>query len=205
MTTRALIVVDTQVDFCEGGRLAVEGGAAAAAAITELLAQRAGDYAAIAATKDWHTPDTANHFPASRDEAPDMAAGTWPVHCMAGTPGSELHPALRLPEGTAVFLKGQTDASYTGFDGVLAADDPWDTEAGAGLAEWLDARGVEAVDVVGIAYDVCVAATAVSAAEHGLAVRVIRPLTAAVAPELTATAELQMAQAGVEVTEAVPA
>ena len=110
MTTRALIVVDTQVDFCEGGRLAVEGGAAAAAAITELLAQRAGDYAAIAATKDWHTPDTANHFPASRDEAPDMAAGTWPVHCMAGTPGSELHPALRLPEGTAVLFMFATGA-----------------------------------------------------------------------------------------------
>lgn len=205
MSTRALIVVDTQNDFCEGGRLAVPGGAAAAKAITGLIDRADGTYTAIAATKDWHTPDTADHFPASPEEAPDVAAGRWPVHCMAGTPGSEFHPDLRLPEGTAVFLKGQTEASYTGFDGTLAADDPWDTEAGTSLAAWLDARGVEAVDVVGIAYDVCVAATAVSAAEHGLQVRVLRPLTAAVAPELTADAELRMAEAGVEVTDEAPA
>lgn len=205
MTTTALLIVDTQVDFTEGGRLAVEGGKAAAAGITDLLS-RAGDrYAAVAATKDWHTPDTRDHFPATTDDPPDLDAGLWPVHCMAGTPGAQFDPALVLPERTAIFLKGQTEASYSGFDGTLAADTPWDDEAGVGLREWLASRDIDTVHIVGIAFDVCVASTATDAAAAGLDTTVIRPLTAAVSPELTEAAEAQLRGAGVHIAEAVPA
>ncbi|AXV10146.1 Nicotinamidase (plasmid) [Euzebya pacifica] len=201
--TRALIIVDTQVDFVEGGRLAVDGGREAATAITRYLAAESGRYVAIAATKDWHTPDTHNHFPATADDPIDIANGIWPVHCMAGTAGSEFTPELRLPDGTPTFLKGQTDASYTGFDGILAADTPWG-ESGTLLGDWLAVRGITAVDVVGIAYDVCVAATAISAANAGLAATVIRPLTAAIGGEVTTAAEADMAAAGVTICNTTP-
>ena len=201
--TRALIIVDTQVDFVEGGRLAVTGGRDAATAITRYLATQAGRYAAVVATKDWHTPDTHNHFPASADDPIDMANGIWPVHCMAGTAGSEFTPELRLPDATPTFLKGQTDASYTGFDGTLAADTPW-AESGTLLGDWLTARGITAVDVVGIAYDVCVAATAISAVRAGLDATVIRPLTAAIGGDVISGAEGDMAEAGVTVRATIP-
>ena len=201
--TRALIIVDTQVDFVEGGRLPVHGGREAAAAISRYLAARPDRYTAVVATKDWHTPETHNHFPATAKDPIDMAAGIWPVHCMAGTAGSEFTPELRLPDGTPTFLKGQTDASYTGFDGTLAADTPW-AESGTLLGDWLAARGIVAVDVVGIAYDVCVAATAISAAGAGMDATVIRPLTPAIGGQVTERAEADMAAAGVTVRDTTP-
>lgn len=201
--SRALIIVDAQVDFVEGGRLPVTGGRDAATAISRYVAGKSDRYDATVATKDWHTPDTHNHFPATADDPIDMANGIWPVHCMAGTAGSEFTPELRLPDGTPTFLKGQTDASYTGFDGILAADTPWG-ESGTLLGDWLAARGITAVDVVGIAYDVCVAATAISAAQQGLTARVIRPLTAAIGGPVTDAAEADMAAAGVTVLDVVP-
>src|SRR5918994_1300480 len=108
MSTRALIVVDVQNDFCEGGALAVDGGSAVARAVTGYLADQADRYAMVVATRDWHAPlpDTnAGHF--AVDAPPDFVT-TWPVHCVAGTAGAEYHPALTLPPGTVHVRKGQS-------------------------------------------------------------------------------------------------
>ncbi|MGY2065291.1 isochorismatase family protein [Blastococcus sp. SYSU DS0619] len=184
--TRALIVVDVQNDFCEGGSLAVAGGAAVAAAITEHV--RTGDYDHVVATRDHHI-DPGHHFAA----APDFVE-TWPEHCVVGTGGVELHPALDRGPIEAVFDKGEYAAAYSGFEG--AAD-------GVGLAGWLSDRGVEAVDVVGIATDHCVRATALDAVAAGFATRVLLPLTAGVAESTVEAALEQLRTAGVQLEGAV--
>src|SRR3978361_1340718 len=170
--TRALVVVDVQNDFCEGGSLAVAGGAAVATAISEHL--RSGErYAHVVATRDHHV-DPGGHFadsPHFRDP--------WPAHCVVGTGGVELHPNLDRTPLEAVFDKGEFAAAYSGFEG--AAD-------GVGLADWLRARDVDAVDVVGIATDHCVRATALDAVAAGFATRVLLPLTAGVAEASPAAA-----------------
>jgi nicotinamidase/pyrazinamidase len=181
--TRALIVVDVQNDFCEGGSLAVAGGAAVAAAISEHVRTAAGEYAQVVATRDHHI-DPAHHFA----EHPDFL-DTWPAHCVVGTGGVELHSALdREPLG-AVFDKGEYAAAYSGFE---ARSD------GAPLADWLRDRGVDAVDVVGIATDHCVRATALDAVGNGFATRVLLHLTAGVAEGTTEAALEQLRTAGVE-------
>ena len=179
---RALIVVDVQNDFCEGGSLAVEGGNAAAGRIATL----AGDYELVVATKDHHR-DPGAHF----GDPPDFV-DSWPVHCKVGTAGAEFHPAIA---GIAdahideVFLKGEHAAAYSGFEGVDAG--------GRFLESYLRDRGVNAVDIVGIATDYCVRATALDAAANGFATRVLLDYTAAVAPSTAETAKREMADAGV--------
>jgi nicotinamidase/pyrazinamidase len=185
---RALIIVDVQNDFCEGGSLAVAGGAAVARAISRRLA--AGhDYVHVVATKDFHV-DPGAHF----SDHPDYAA-SWPPHCVAGTPGADFHPNLDTAPVEAVFLKGAHAAAYSGFEGA--------DEAGTLLAGWLRARDVDQVDVVGIATDYCVHATASDAAKAGFATRVLLDLTAGVAPESTARAIEDLRAAGVELTGTV--
>ena len=164
--SRALIVVDVQNDFCEGGSLAVSGGAAVASGISELLGSEHG-YDHVVATQDHHI-DPGAHF----SENPDYI-DSWPVHCVAGTPGADFHPKLVNRPFEAVFTKGEYAAAYSGFEG--AAD-------GESLAEWLADHEVSEVDVVGIATDYCVRATALDAAAAGLKTRVLLDLTAAVAP-----------------------
>jgi nicotinamidase/pyrazinamidase len=186
--TRALVVVDVQNDFCEGGSLAVAGGAAVAAAITAHVRSAAGDYRHVVATRDHHI-DPGGHFA----EQPDYLE-TWPRHCVVGTAGVELHPALDRGPIEAVFDKGEHAAAYSGFEG--AAD-------GVGLAEWLRGRGVDAVDVVGIATDHCVRATALDAVAAGFATRVLLPLTAGVAEASTEAALEQLRTAGVELQGSV--
>ena len=168
--SRALVVVDVQNDFCEGGSLAVTGGTDVAARIGELLAERddAG-YAAVVATQDHHI-DPGAHFSAE----PDFV-DSWPPHCVVGTEGVELHPALQPRPFDAVFRKGEHAAAYSGFEG---RDDD-----GTGLAGWLRERGLDEVDVCGIATDYCVRATALDAVAEGLRVRVLLDLTAAVTPD----------------------
>ena len=179
--TRALVVVDVQNDFCEGGSLAVAGGAAVAEAISGHA--RSGGYAHVVATRDHHV-DPGGHFA----EAPDYLE-TWPAHCVVGTGGVELHPALDREPIEAVFDKGEYAAAYSGFEG--RAD-------GVPLAEWLRGHGVDAVDVVGIATDHCVRATALDAVAEGFATRVLLHLTAGVAEESTEAALDQLRTAGVE-------
>lgn len=179
--TRALIVVDVQNDFCEGGSLAVAGGTAVATAITAHIPSAGYDH--VVATRDHHI-DPGAHFA----EHPDFME-SWPAHCVVGTGGVELHPALDRGPLEAVFDKGEYAAAYSGFEG--AAD-------GVQLADWLRERGVDAVDVVGIATDHCVRATALDAVGNGFATRVLLPLTAGVDPSTTDAALEQLRAAGVE-------
>ena len=185
---RALIIVDVQNDFCEGGSLAVTGGAAVARAISEHVAG-SGDYGHVVATKDFHV-DPGSHF----SDHPDYAA-SWPPHCVAGTSGADFHPDLDTGAVQAVFLKGARAAAYSGFEGI--------DEAGTPLADWLRVRGVDEVDVVGIATAYCVHATAADAARTGFATRVLLGLTAGVAPDSTARAIEDLRAANVELTGTV--
>ena len=116
--TRALIVVDVQNDFCEGGSLAVAGGASVASSVSALM----GSYDHVVATKDYHV-DPGDHF----GNPPDFV-NSWPVHCVVGTGGVEFHPALSTDRIEAVFTKGEHAAAYSGFEGVSGSQ---------GLASWL--------------------------------------------------------------------
>lgn len=179
----ALIVVDVQNDFCEGGSLAVAGGASVAEAISRHLADHPYDY--VVATRDYHV-DPGSHF---ADE-PDFVR-SWPEHCVAGTSGAEFHPAFDVSKVDAVFSKGADSAAYSGFEGT--------TEDGTTLADWLKARGVRAVEIVGIATDHCVRATALDAKRHGLEVRVLADLTAGVSKSTVDKALSELREAGVTV------
>jgi nicotinamidase/pyrazinamidase len=181
--TSALIVVDVQNDFCEGGSLAVAGGVAVAAKISAHI--RIAGYDHVVATRDHHIEPGA-HFA----EHPDFLE-TWPAHCVVGTGGVELHEALDREPLEAVFDKGEFAAAYSGFEGV--AD-------GVPLADWLRGHGVDAVDVVGLTTDYCVRATALDAVGNGFATRVLLPMTAGVDPSTTEAALVQLRSAGVELT-----
>jgi nicotinamidase/pyrazinamidase len=181
---RALLVVDVQNDFCEGGSLAVDGGTEVAQSISVLLANH--DYDHVVATKDYHV-DPGAHF----SENPDYL-DSWPPHCVAGTDGAEFHPALDPSAFEAVFHKGQFTAAYSGFEGASAED-------GTTLTEWLRQRGVDEVDVAGIATDYCVRATATDAVAGGFTTRVLVDLTAGVSPTTSAQAIDALREAGVAI------
>ncbi|MFE3824165.1 isochorismatase family protein [Streptomyces sp. NPDC059092] len=187
---RALIVVDVQNDFCEGGSLAVAGGADVAAAITDLIGQATAGYRHVVATRDCHV-DPGGHFAVAPAE-PDYVT-SWPVHCVAGTEGVGFHPnfAPAVASGGigAVFDKGAYEAAYSGFEGA--------DENGVGLADWLREREVTEVDVVGIATDHCVRATALDAVRAGFVTHVLLDLTAGVAPATTERALEELRDAGV--------
>jgi len=189
--TRALIVVDVQNDFCEGGSLAVDGGGDVARSITALVGtdRGRGAYDAVVATKDWHV-DPGEHF-ADPEVGPDFV-DTWPPHCVAETAGADFHPDLEIAVDE-VFLKGRHTASYTGFDGGAASDEA------VALGSWLSALGVTDVDIVGLATDHCVRATALDAAAAGFDTRVLVDHCAGVAPDSTEAALAEMADAGVTV------
>ncbi|MEV7778681.1 isochorismatase family protein [Kitasatospora sp. NPDC088351] len=185
---RALIVVDVQNDFCEGGSLAVSGGAEVAAAITDLIAESSPGYQHILATRDNHI-DPGDHF----SDRPDYI-NSWPVHCVAGTEGVGFHPnfAPSVTSGAieAVFDKGAYAAAYSGFEGI--------DENNRGPVEWLRERQVTEVDVVGLATDHCVKATALDAARAGFTTRVLLDLTAGVMPATVSAALEELRAAGVE-------
>ncbi len=178
---KALLVVDVQNDFCEGGSLAVPGGAAVAAGISALLAT--ADYPVVAATRDAHR-DPDGHF----SSTPDYV-DSWPAHCKIGTAGAELHPNLDTQRLDAVFDKGEWEAAYSGFEGTNGE--------GSTLADWLRERDVDRVDIVGLATDHCVRATAIDAAREGFAPTVLLDLTAGVAPDTVQAALAEMSAAGV--------
>ncbi|MFB7456645.1 MULTISPECIES: isochorismatase family protein [unclassified Streptomyces] len=200
---RALIVVDVQNDFCEGGSLAVAGGADVAAAVTELIghggppcsseAESLGDpagYRHVVATRDHHIAP-GGHFA----DNPDFVR-SWPAHCVAGTEGVGFHPnfAPAVASGAvdAVFDKGAYSAAYSGFEGT--------DENGETLADWLRARQIDEVDVVGIATDHCVRATALDAVKEGFRTQVLLDLTAGVSRSTTDRALEDLRQAGVTLT-----
>ena len=182
--SRALIIVDVQNDFCEGGSLPVAGGAGVATAISGTLESGSWDH--IVATKDYHV-DPGGHF----SEHPDYL-DSWPPHCVVGTGGADFHPNLATGRIEAVFRKGEHAAAYSGFEGH--------TDDGQGLAEWLRARDVTSVDVVGIATDHCVRATALDAVGAGFDTTVLLDLTAGVAPGTTEAALQEFVTAKVATT-----
>ncbi|MEU5538389.1 isochorismatase family protein [Streptomyces sp. NPDC020362] len=188
---RALIVVDVQKDFCEGGSIPVKGGADRARAIAEMVQRSAaGEYAHVVATRDHHI-DPGGHF----SDHPDFQ-NSFPVHCVAGSDGSDFHPnfAPAAVSGAVdeVFYKGAHSASKSGFEGSA--------EDGTSLADWLRAREVNDLDVVGIATDHCVKATALDGAKAGFAVRVLLDYTAGVAADTTEKAIDELRGAGVALT-----
>jgi nicotinamidase/pyrazinamidase len=184
--SRALIIVDVQNDFCEGGSLAVPGGAAVAAGIS-LVLDKAGDrWDRVVATKDWHV-DPGSHF----SDHPNYV-DSWPAHCLVGSNGSAFHPELRTERIEAVFHKGEHKAAYSGFEGH--------TPDGETMATWLRAKGVTEVELVGIATDHCVRATALDAKAEGFATTVLLELTAGVAPDTTQAALQEFRSAGIEMT-----
>jgi len=187
--TRALILVDVQNDFCEGGSLAVVGGTEVARRISAHVLRHGDEYAAIVATADWHD-DPGAHFA----EHPDYV-DSWPVHCRIGTDGALFHPAAEpaFEHVEAVFRKGRHEAAYSGFEGFTTEGD-----TRVALADWLRDRAVEQVDVVGIATDHCVRATALDAAEEGFETTVLLNLTAGVARETTDAALATMRAAEIE-------
>lgn len=187
---RALLVVDVQNDFTEGGALAVAGGDNVARGITAYLAAHAGDYVAILASRDWHDADSDNggHFAA----APDFV-DTWPVHCVADTDGAAYDPLLDTSAFTHHVRKGQGKPAYSMFEGVTAD--------GETVASVLAELGVISVDVVGIATDHCVRASALDAITHGIDVRILTNLTAGVGEESSARALAELGHAGAEISE----
>lgn len=190
----ALVVVDVQRDFCEGGSLPVPGGEACAARVSEYLARSRGSYAAVAATQDWHI-DPDGHF----GDPPDWV-DSWPVHCLADSSGAEFHPNLgsmvEVPQVfDKVFRKGQYAAAYSGFEGR--------NDEGVLLPEWLAVRQIGSVDVVGIATSACVKATALGARKNGFRTRVLLDLCADLAEPagITATTVAELTENGVEVVK----
>lgn len=185
---RALLVVDVQNDFCEGGSLPVAGGAEVAHRISRMLHRwtekdpQAPRYAVAVATKDHHI-DPGPHF----STHPDFV-DSWPRHCMVGSDGVAFHPNLDPQPFDAVFLKGEYEAAYSGFQGK--------TSDGAGLAAWLRDHDIAAVDVCGIATDYCVLQTALDAVRAGFEVRLLTDLCAGVAPDTTEQALATLQEAG---------
>ena len=188
---RALIIVDVQNDFCEGGSLAVEGGAGVASDIGELLHHwtrqddQAPSYDVVVASKDHHI-DPGHHWSAD----PDFQ-DSWPVHCKVGTDGEAFHPNLDPQPFDAIFLKGEHAAAYSAFEGR--------TTEGDLLADWLRSHQVDQVDVCGIATDYCVRATALDARREGFETLVLTEMCAGVAAETSAAALDELREAGVTV------
>jgi nicotinamidase/pyrazinamidase len=176
---RALIVVDVQNDFCPGGALAVPDGDAVVEGVNRLAAESGF----VVATRDWHPPDHGSFA---------EQGGPWPVHCVAGTPGAELHPGIDSELIDAVVDKGQVAdrEGYSGFEG---------TE----LEQVLRGRGVDGVDVAGLALDYCVKATALDARRAGFQVTVHRGATrpVEVQPGDGERAVAELRAAGVEVVD----
>jgi nicotinamidase/pyrazinamidase len=180
---RALIIVDVQNDFCEGGSLAVTGGARVAAEISRAMAAEPDRWDHVVATQDYHV-DPGTHF-----GNPPNFVDSWPRHCVVGTDGAYFHPDLTTDRIEAIFHKGEYAAAYSGFEGH--------TDAGECLVDWLRRHGVDGVEVVGIATDHCVRATALDAAREGFPTTVLLDLTAGVDPGTTAAAVAELTAAGV--------
>lgn len=185
---RALLVVDVQVDFCEGGSLAVPGGAEVAGRVTELLGRRPNGL--VVASRDWHDAESDNGGHIALPPAVPDYVTSWPVHCISGTPGAAYHPDLDIAALTHEVRKGQGVPAYSAFEGSL--DD------GTRLADLLRSQGIDRLDVVGLATDHCVFASARDALALGLRVRVLTDLVAGVAAGPSAAALEALATAGAE-------
>lgn len=184
-TPQVLVIVDAQNDFCPGGALATSRGDAVARDIAKLV--RETSYDIIAATQDWHI-EPEGHFATE----PDFI-DTWPVHCVAGSQGAAMHAALADAPIDAYFHKGAYTAAYSGFEAEC-------TDDGASLAQWLRDRGVKGLDIVGIATDHCVRATALDALKEGFDVNVLENYCAPVSEERAKKTFAELLEAGAKVS-----
>lgn len=189
--TKALLIIDVQNDFCEGGSLAVKGGAAVAAGISEYLSDHSEEFDYVIASRDWHDAgnDNGGHF-ASQGQTPDFL-NTWPVHCVNGTAGAEYHANLELSAIDFHIIKGMGKPSYSIFEGQ--------TPEGKPLADLLEELAVTELEVVGLATDYCVLASSLDAKKAGYEVKVLSNLIAGVAEESSAAALAQLSNAGCKV------
>ena len=206
---KALIIVDVQNDFCAGGALATDRGAKVASLISEYVEDNHHRYEAVVATQDWHI-DPGAHF----SDTPDFV-DSWPVHCVANTEGAEIHPNLDTDYIEAYFRKGRDEAAYSGFEGLQAPEESVMTgehEPGATLddegpktplADWLDEREIQDVDIVGIATDYCVLATAKDAVDAGYETCVLIDLTAPVHEDKLDEVITKMEDEGITVKQAL--
>ena len=206
---KALIIVDVQNDFCAGGALATDRGAKVASLISEYVEDNHHRYEAVVATQDWHI-DPGAHF----SDTPDFV-DSWPVHCVANTEGAEIHPNLDTDYIEAYFRKGRYEAAYSGFEGLQAPEESVMTgehEPGATLddegpktplADWLDEHEIQDVDIVGIATDYCVLATATDAVDAGYETRVLIDLTAPVHEDKLDEVIAEMEDEGITVKQAL--
>ncbi len=186
----ALVIVDVQNDFCEGGSLAVDGGGDVAAGITAHLADH--DYDHVVATRDFHV-DPGQHFDA---ENPDYSV-SFPPHCRADSAGAGFHPALDVRRIEEIFSKGRNEPAFSGFEGYAGLRG--DAKDGPGLEDWLRDHDVDEVTVCGLATDFCVRATAKDAAERGFTTTVLTDLVAAVDPGSAASVLEELRDAGVTI------
>ncbi|SMH46280.1 nicotinamidase/pyrazinamidase [Rathayibacter oskolensis] len=187
--TTALLIVDVQNDFTEEGALAVAGGSRVASGVSAHLLAHGDRYDTVLASRDWHDgdgSDNGGHFA----ETPDFV-DTWPVHCVAGSPGAEYHPSLDPGLVDVHIRKGQGRPSYSAFEGTTTEGEP--------VPELLRRLGVTRLDVVGLATDYCVRASALDARRIGIEVHVLEDLVAGVSTEASAAALRELAEAGVAV------
>lgn len=191
---RALIIVDVQNDFCEGGALPVKGGKAVAQGIADLLESDdvRDAYEVIVVSQDWHEPmlDNGGHF----SSEPDYV-DTWPPHCVQGTEGALLHSAVsdaaKKIKGVEGIIKGMGEPAYSAFEGQ--------TVAGIPLDDILAEHDVSWVDIVGLAFDYCVRATALDAKKLGLQTRVLTRYTAPVSVDRAADVTIELMTEGIDV------
>ena len=186
----ALLIVDVQNDFCEGGALAVSGGDEVARCVAAYVRLHARTYDRVMASRDWHV-DPGDHFA----EEPDFV-DSWPAHCVVGTEGAEFHPLIKEVLGQCQherLSKGLRSAAYSAFEAELSD--------GTSMLEVLVSGGISRIDIVGLCTDYCVAATALDAVRLGLYARVLIDLTAGVDPESTRRAVEEMERAGVEIAD----
>jgi nicotinamidase/pyrazinamidase len=190
--TRALFVIDVQNDFCEGGSLACQGGAATAKNISTFLGAHADEYDYVIASRDWHDSGNTNggHF-ASVGEAPNFI-DNWPVHCVAESFGAEYHPNLDTEYIDIHVKKGQGKPAYSIFEAI--------TETGEKFSDLISRLQIQEADVVGIATDYCVLASALDANNAGLKVNVISNLTTGVAAASAEAAIDRLVDAGCQVS-----
>jgi nicotinamidase/pyrazinamidase len=185
---RVLLVIDVQNDFTEGGSLAVKGGNVTAAAITAYVRDHRAPYALVIASRDWHSPtgDNGGHFAAKPD-----GVSTWPAHCVQGTTGAAYNPAIETALIDVQIYKGDGVPAYSAFEGF--------TPGGATLDDVLSKAGVSDIDIVGIATDYCVRATALDGLAAGYSVTVLSNLCVGVSIDTSIAAVRELADAGVTI------
>lgn len=194
MNKKALIIVDVQRDFCEGGALAVPGGHEVANRIYKYVVEHGNEYDEFVFTKDWHEPlpsDNGGHF----GFPPDFV-NSWPVHCVMNSPMSDFEYGakkafLRLYDAGRItrenlFFKGTGRPDYSGFQGA--------NEKGVSLDDFLRGRDVDAVDVVGLAGDYCVRETAIDSSVKGYYTVVLPDLTASIGGDEATLKTLQLVE-----------